>query len=821
MAVWPFRRRSRRKRPRSDTPVDPSPTDRDASEDQARTRRRRTDLGSQTQPPTKRQPNKLHRRERSYSFEKGREDALAIERRKTSRKRSTGAALQGSSDPHAHPYSKHIGAPNSQTYSLYQDNFSRMPTLHNKRNAEHLSRKTASKRRKSDHAREAEIRAMSSSEPVRPAAEPWQSGRPIKRERDSRRIRTTLGLGFRRSFERERPDSDVSLPLPGSIHSSLSSDSEQVAFRVSALEALTPRPTLRYAVNPRYGSPPRDHPARHVSVKNKLSERHSIPEAILKAHKRVDDLADDLTASDLRELMEREDRRMARKRERDQEKIDRRLARRAEKQRAAEREGQPSEPNMDRGVLGRESVGLGIEPESAVVTSSTPRSSPRSSQRSSPDPTPKQLGKRPAAEMEDDDEAGDEAAQGPLAHFHRTDSVPLDNVDDSPACEEPPARRESSPRKKIILMPRSSRSASPSAPSNPPKTEVSDSVRKGSDGSMKRLRRSWSNLFRWGSRSRRKSGPSSFSNTSRDSMSNTHAPVAAVIPAALSRKLSSNVPKRTLSRFREDLPELPLSPPQSRETSPEPRPSAIMEVDSPELDGTMDTDNEHPKRRDTPMSPDEVYGSVPASVPPSIDPSPEPVETLASVDSEGSWFGKRTAPRRSIPTPLTPPLQAFHRQRAASISSDDSHHDPDLPTQMVEDEDSDVDVADDEYLSQFANQRSSGSHMTNARPSSDASDGARWGVVGGRHPNVVEPQGGNFIKSREGLLNTFSEVGDDNGTDAGDDNQDLAASVETQTNGLFRADSAKRHKGTAKLLNITPPRASTEGKRLSTNTNFL
>lgn len=819
MPVWPFRRKSRRKRPRSDTPSDPSPIEPDAPEDQVQTRRRKTDFGSQTQPPTKRQPNKLHRRERSYSFEKGREDALAIERRKTSRKRSTAAALQGSLDPHAHPYSKHIGAPNSQTHSFDQDNFSRMPTLHNKRNAEHLSRKKTSKRRKSDHAREAEIRAMSSLEPVRPAAESWQSGRPLKRERDGRRVRTTMGLGFRRSFEKEQPNSDVSLPLPGSIHSSLSSDSEQVAFRVSALEALAPRPTLRYTVNPRYGSPPRDRPTRHVSVKNKVAERQPIPEATLKAHKRVDDLADDLTASDLRELMEREDRRRARKRERDQERIERRLARKAEKERAAERQGQPSQPNMERGVFGRESVGLGIEPESAVVTSSTPRSSTKSSQRSSPGPTSKQLGKRPAAEMEDDDEAADEAAQGPLAHFHRTESVPLDNVEDRPSREEPPTRRESSPRKKIILMPRSSRSASPQPPPDAPKTEAPDPARKGSGGSMKRLRRSWSNLFRWGSKSRRKSGPSSFSNTSRDSMSNTHVPIAAPIPAALTRKLSSNVPKRTLSRFREDLPELPVSPPQSREPSPAPLPSAIMEVDSPELDGTVDAVNHQTKRRDTPMSPDEGYGSVPASVPASLDPSPEPVETLASIDSEGSWFGKRTATRRSIPTtPLTPPLR---RQRAASFSSDDSHDDPDLPKQLVEDDASDIDVANDEYLSRFANQRSSGSHVTNARPSSDASDNARWGIVGGRQPNVVEPHAGNFVKSREGLLNTFSDAGNDNGSDAGDDNHDLTADAEIETNGLFRADSAKRHKGTAKMMNITPPRASVDGKRLSSNTNFL
>lgn len=827
MAVWPFRRKNRRKRPRSDNMSDLDSTARDTPEDLARARRRKTDPDSQAQPiPTKRQPNKLHRRERSYSFEKGREDALAIERRKTSRKRGSGAAFQGPVDPRAHPYSKEFGPPNSRAPPSWDhDTFLRMPTLHSKRNAEHLSRKKSSKRRRADHAREEEIRAMSVFEPVRPAAEPWQSGRPMKK--DTKKARAGLGLSFRRSWEREQPNSDISLPLPGSIHSSLSSDSEQVSFKLSALEALAPRPTLRYAVHPRYGSPPRERPNRHVSVKKKLSQREPIPEATLRAHKRVDDLADDLTASDLRELLERDERRRARKREREQERIERRLARRAERDRTAETGEQP-QPNMERGVVGRESVGLGIEPESAVVTSSKPRTSPRTS----PGLTPKQQGKRPAAEMEDDDEAGDHVAHGPIEHFHRTDSIPLDNVSIVSEPEVPQNHRSSSPRKKIILMPRTSRSKSPPPPLKPTKPESPDTERKTSEGSIKRLRRSWSNLFRWGSRSRRKSGgPSSFSNTSRDSMSVAHAPAApaAPIPAALSRKLSSNVPKRTLSRFREDLPELPLSPPQSRESSPEPLPSAIMEQDSPELDTRMDFDDEPtPKRRDTPMQPEEVIGSAPASMPTSNDPSPEPVPVfLGTIDSEGSWFGKKAKTKHAMPmsAPLTPP--PTQRRRAASMSSDDSHHDPDLPTLMVEEdddydfpshmvEDDASDLADDEYLSRFANQHSSGSHLPNARPPSDASDDARWGVVGGHHPNVVEPHARDFVKSREGLLNTYSEGV--NASEFGIDDMDMIAhDDENKENGLFRANSATRHqKGSAKLMNITP-RHSVDAKKVPAN----
>lgn len=290
-------------------------------------------------------------------------------------------------------------------------------------------------------------------------------------------------------------------------------------------------------------------------------------------------------------------------------------------------------------------------------------------------------------------------------------------------------------------------------------------------------------------------------------------PITDPIPAALSRKLSSNVPKRTLSRFREDLPELPLSPPQSRDTSPELEqiPSAITEQDSPELGTDMDIDDTIPKRRDTPMSPEDMMGRAPLSMPSSVVPSPEPVPiSLGTVDSEGAWFGtkKKNAGRRSIPTPLTPP------QRPVSMSTFDSHHDPDLPTEYVADDD-ESDFDDDASLSRFAHQRSSDSHVSHARASSDASDDARWGVVGGQTPNVVQPGERDFIKSREGLLNTFSDDGHD--SERGDVDAPLVVDEENKENELLHANNAVRHsKGSVKIMNVTP-RNSVDRRRVSTN----
>lgn len=802
MALWPFRRRSRRKRPRSGNQCEGDGASRETLEEQARARRRKTEPAnhSASQPqlaasiPIKRQPNKLHRRDTRYSFEEGRNDDLVVHHQKTSRKRAPGITSQGPVDPRAHTHSKESWSRNASGSSVLDNHiFLRMPTLHNKREGEHLPHnKKSSKRRKADHAREAEIKAMSSFEPVRPAAEPWQSGRPMKR--DTRRIKTGLGLGFRRSWEKEHPISDVSLPMPGSIHSSLSSDSEQVSFKVSTLEALAPRPTLSYTVHPRYNTPP-PAPGRHVSVKHKLSEKAPIPEATIKAHKRIDDLADDLTASDLRELMERDERRRARKREQEQERMERRLGRRAEKESAAQKEGRESPPNLERGVLGRESVGLGIEPESAVVTSSR--------QRSSPSPTAKKLGKRPAAALEEDDdnEAASHVPNGPLEHFHRTDSIPLDNASfvdppEEPAAPRPVPGRAESPRKRIALMSKKTRSKSPH-PSEPAKAESSRKT--SGTSSVAKARRSWSNIFRWGSRSKRNSGPS-FSNTSRDSMSTHHVPASA-LPEALTRKLSSTVPKRTMSRFREDLPELPMSPPQSpgHETMP---PATIIEQDSPELDAHAILEDATPKRRDTPMSPDDdATGSVPASIPTSVDPSPEPAAmSLGSADTEGSWFGRRAAPSRSTPTPATPP--PLGHQRTYSMSSDgSSHHDPDLPTEEIPDEEEEAAyIEDDEYLSRYAQHRSSDSHMTNARPSSDELDDTRWGTVGGQQPNVVTA---DFVKSHEGLLNTFSEEGES--SEISDSDGDIEkADGEGKENGHAQVASVSQHETSDKMLEVSP-----------------
>ncbi|KIH88850.1 hypothetical protein SPBR_07240 [Sporothrix brasiliensis 5110] len=347
------------------------------------------------------EPNKLQRRIRTYSFESGRADNLEIGNAGTWK----GAARRKPSipsPPHANGGPLNGSATDGIGGNTAQ--IERNPTLHHsnsKRDGrQRMSRTKSSRRRKNadDRAREAKIKALSNPSnandncdftPTRPAAESWTAGRPMKRE--TMRVAHPNSVAAR--YARKLP-SDISLPMAESIDSAMSSDSDQVAFVISPFAALAPKPTLRYASQPRASAPGNGggyFPARSISQKRKLSK--PIPEATLTAHKRVDDLANDMNASDLRELMERDARRRDRRRVQDEERAARRLARQAEKHRlqqghlqseqpAGANSARPlapaprSSPELARGVLGREAVGLGPGTTSAVVTSAVRRESP-------------------------------------------------------------------------------------------------------------------------------------------------------------------------------------------------------------------------------------------------------------------------------------------------------------------------------------------------------------------------------------------------------------------------------------------------------------
>ncbi|TVY46000.1 hypothetical protein LOCC1_G003018 [Lachnellula occidentalis] len=692
-----------------------------------------------------RESKKLQRnpdKQRTYSFSPGRNDSIKV--------------LQELNRPPVPPLPSTLQATgkkpmraSTEPPETAQDcHCQRTPTLH-KRSAQDLSRRKSSKKRKEEHDREAEIKAMAAFMPTRPAADANSAGRPMRKE--SKKMRGGLNRHL------ENPSSDISLPLAESIHSSLSSNSEhRASYKLSAFDMLAPRPTIRYSENPRYG--PYTKSEHSDTKKRRAAER--IPEDTLKANKRIDDLADDLDAGELRELMERDQKRRDRKAAADKIKTERKLARRQEEQRAEEaiavREGTPPPVNMDRGVLGREVVGQGSG-TSAVVTSSKRKGSTGADSGREKRPTEafrQDTQDSTRSTYPDTSLASGKLTPGsdhsdPILETAKVGTVSKANI--SPTLSPSPRGHLRGASSISQLMELSKTELVPPKP---------QSERKSSEGSVQGPQ-SWTSFFKR-SKNKRNSIPASFSNTSRDSMQN-----APYQPRIGYTPVKSNVPKRTMSKFREDLPELPLSPPDSRVQSPEA--DVVPPVPVSNVAQSLTEEHQEPHvRYDTPTS---GYRSLeamrmrdetPTSGYRSIDaPSPEPTailsQSLASIDSEGSWLSGRKGGSKRGSAQMPP-----HPLRDSASSLQKRYKDYSESAEELA-------IAEDEYYSRLSpeqhkiNRASTG----NPVPSSDDEDGGslasptsptssepttKWGAVG-RQPTVVhrEPR----AKSREGLLNEF------------------------------------------------------------------
>lgn len=714
MTLWPFRRKGARKRPRSgaalsdgDGPV-PAPVRTDVALARAASKKQRTEHA------------KLQRRPRAYSFSPGRRHSIRVDQAQNRAPPDGDRADQGQC----------------------------MPTLHH-RNSQHPARRKSSKRRRDDHEREAEIKAMSALTPARAAG--------TLTRRSSKRAKTASAAG-----QWEKP-SNASLPLFDSMHSSQSSDSDCISFKVSTLSSLAPRPTLRCASGSRRTPSQASAPTRSVSQKKSVVEREAIPEETLDSLKRVDDLADGLDATDLRELMERDSRRRDRKRQLDQDRMGRRLARKAESQRKEEVEarqsGLQSPQNLERGVLGRELVGLGIEPPSAIVTSSRKRDCPTPDRMSSTE---------------------EDQARGPRELYQPTSPLPRDAVQAgheptaAPKASTPPQAEADEP---VSALPhgsvlagllRSKKSQSKSTlSSDKDKTTIEDeSPRNDADGSHKSGRLSFVSFLRRGVRNRRSSGPSSFSNTSREEMQAAAAAQAEALarlqgddaaPQAnyLAGKSGAAGPKRTRSRFREDLPDYPLSPPDYVMQSPEGEPPlpVVDEVKTPATESRPTTAPDDAPRasgpnsldalRRLPTSAERLHGAV--------SPDPQLSMSLASIDSEGSWLSGRVGNRR----------RSAMRDRVARANRRGQHS----PASSTHE---DLATGDDDYLSRLAASRQSGEvpaerQSGDGRPSSDdepmQEGDMRWGAVGAK-PRVIRfhRHERDTMRSCEGLLNMQSDL---------------------------------------------------------------
>lgn len=715
------------------------------------------------------------------------------------------------------------------------------PRLHVKRGANDsgLLRRRSSKKKKHDHAREQEIRSMSAAAPTlkRPVT---QSGAPdVSRRRfDSSRASEKPAASGVPEGELSRPTSGISALDPRFMQSSIFGSSEQLAFNVKSLDVLSPWPTIRYSDPTRHGTPSwGSAPSRSNSRREKQAP---IPEDVINSKKRVDELADSLDSGGIRQLMERDQRRKERRRASDERRMQRKLERQAERQRLAEsKAGEAAAGDRDVRKDPFEAIDDGTHFEEITAAVDAQQSNP-------------------------DSRRGD-ANQSPLSWLQdpSTDRLPEDPFGDAdaaataPTTEQPtPAEEHEEPVIETAQAVRLSQASmsTPAPATLPPRptsgvSQVTDSFRentastyeptvsdnRGSGSSFRGNHAgTWMSFFRRSAaRSKHESADramrtsSELSNASRDSLPRQYRPSS--VRNSAQRK--SGVPKRTTSKFREDLPELPLSPPDSRLQSPEA--AAANPAGPPQTGSTSESTTtrqkvtvaavENPK--DVPV---QKHVSMDA---PSIDemgPRTLVSHSLGSIDSEGSWLSGRPSKRTSQTHPYSLRHSASSLNRRFQDFSDSEE----------------LGVAEDEYFSRLTpalelddqlGERQKPSSVTIASSESDGDgDGGEddgvskeqrtWHGGVARHPTVVHHTA--RARSKEGLLNEY-QTADERGLAPPDSPEsdgrsfeypsgegDSTAQPTTTTVGM----GAQRHirhisAGSARLLEIAP--RSSSDKRMS------
>ncbi|MCJ1287168.1 hypothetical protein MMC26_006516 [Xylographa opegraphella] len=719
--------------------------------------------------------------------------------------------------------------PTSQT-SIQAEKFDFIPvvpTLQGKRNVhdKNLPRRKSSKRKAEDQVREQEIKALSSPIPIPKRPQPHGAGLLT---RESKRIPGGLNRNL------QRPLSEVSLPLQDSLHSSNSGMPDSHAFKVSAFDALSPRPTIKYSENPRWTPGASNLGASRTSTRK--DKRPSLPGDVVNARARVDDLADELDAGSLREVMERDRRRRESKRKSDHEKLQRRLQRRAEKQKIESRAEQTA-PAPNAGLPGD---GLGLEvSELPVQQSDTPMLEATSGREEA---------KSPDSWLDDasrDNQAMENPFDDRMGASHLEPPTPEEK--DEPVIETAKAVRLSAASMSPPLSPVRAHARGPSnlstlddlaSRSTPDVGEKlrPEDARRGSDSSS-RLASSWTSFFRRsGTRGARNSSergratPSEFSNTSRESFAR-QAPPPVFIRNVRER---SGTPVRTQSKFREDLPELPISPPVSRVQSPE------LVGSSPYIDHASKlpvigdaTAESAPRLSDVhPAYREEVAQSI-RGASPDLPITNIMSQSMASVDSEGSWLSGRP-PKRS--SQQLNPLRTSGGSLTQNLPEEQSNTDEDGGAMEGSSLNRGISSPLGAYVPGYftaqinargtpAGDESDYEEAATSPEATPAEEAPKMSSVVGRHPTIVRRS--MRAKSREGLLDDFGMDESPTSSPSADSPIDPLSRVrdaQKEGSSIHRATSVDLGKtgharhisaGSARLLDL-PPRSSTEQKRLST-----
>ena len=684
--------------------------------------------------------------------------------------------------------------------SVGQDHFTVMatPTLHAKRsqNNSPMLRRKSSKRKAEDKARERELQAMSSPIPI--------PKRPFSYAADSPLRRDTPKAPARLPRHADRRASELSLPVPEPL-SDIGIISNQSSFMVNALDVLSPRPTVRYNKNARLT------PSRNQIVAGK-AVRPVVAEEDYSSRKRIDDLADGLDARALRELMERDQRRREKKRKIDQVKLEQKL------KREAEREAQLGAQGANQtGAHGHESAGP------ALSSSTAPLLDAESGRETPADP------------FADDNTIDSGLALPPTFRpgsslYTRTSQASI-----SPSTSPNQRAFDGASLSQMSGLPRE---ATPDA------ADTVELSRRDSEQSNVQLG-SWTSFFRrGGTRGERASlDPSryvtgEFSNTSRDSISRTQPQVAMVGAPRTFRK--SGAPQRTKSKFREDLPELPLSPPDSRVQSPEAGTGPqFVSAGSDQGDSTADASklpaNSSNEEALYQKSKDVQLTQSQSTAPQMPSPVAALSTSLASVDSEASWLSgkptkrssmQRDHPLRQSQSSLQPQLLGSDVEEAAGVADDPyfSRLSPDAVERRRSSPTSALRRASSTALNLASDSESESERQVPAVPDTG---NERWHSGLGRQPTLIRQAA--QARSKEGLLKEYQGTNAETGVPgvlgeetSDPDSPDVEdAELRASSSPILRAQSVNygsghiRHisAGSAKLLDIR--HSSTDSKRQS------
>ncbi|RMJ25139.1 hypothetical protein PHISP_04002 [Aspergillus sp. HF37] len=512
-------------------------------------------------------------------------------------------------------------------------------------------KKKLSKRTANAIAREQEVRLMSSA--------PIDIPRPATRNSD-------LPPGDRRRQPRNRHHSDrhlsdVSLSVRNSAASSMADISETYTFKVNAFAALTPRPAVRH-VEP-LGSAPRSQNTSAASVRKETSPNLPISDENYYSKKRVDRLADNLGAGDLRELLDRDRRRREKQEIDNQHKLQRRLERRAEKQRV-DMERRRQNDDQPSAEIQNEKPGAGNRREVDHVEDASGDDGTRVSGSKGP----------PTSWLRD---ASREIRRSAEMSLESVDAI--GSLDDRSNREQKLRQRRSLVPSQDLGMSRSTLSHSPvrhelstptsyglSRGSTSSISKTIDAERPLSDQSGRHLN-AFSSLIRRGS-SRLKRRYHKRSHEPRTNLPNpsshesffkaptpSSAPSTFIAPRAF---LGAGTINRPHSKFTEHFDDGPMSTPGSRFQSPDIAEEPADQF-GPENKSRVHTDVGDPAAGVDAELPNGGGSRVRSWGPDSMDVESEnnmPLsQSLASIDSEGSWmsgdFLRRISQRTTNPTP--------------------------------------------------------------------------------------------------------------------------------------------------------------------------